>query len=298
MANSIPQTEYALIGGSGTWGARFPEDLDLPNVKLVEVYDGFDTPFGRTIAFKLLEIAGALVWRVAMHGIHFNAERAASAPPWVATKQVGWVLQQAGVQRALVEGSVGGIQDPNEPGAPLPPWSVVITSDFTLGFRPGDDQPFVTGRKQTPRLRHPFCDDLRGALLRAAQAEPKFAVVRDHGVYVTSQPGRFETAAEIRGFALLGGHLVGHTLGHEALLLRRLGIHLGSLNIVSNHAEGIADWSGAASGSMADFYFECPRYVGPVMVAALTELIQRGPEPCRCPEYQLAGLANFPVDGA
>ena len=114
MPIPIPSAKYALIGGSGTWGARFPEDIELADVELVQVYrDGFETPYGQSAPFKLLRIGGQPVWRVAMHGMFMDRiSSEGGAPliaPWIAAKQVAHVLEQAGVQWALVEGSVGGI---------------------------------------------------------------------------------------------------------------------------------------------------------------------------------------------
>ncbi len=233
-----------------------------------------------------------------MHGIAYGDPSDPATAPWIAAKQVAWVCQAAGVERALVEGSVGGIQDPDQPGAPLGPWSVVITDDYMLFFRPPDDQPFVSDRKQISRLRDPFCSDLRKALLNAARNEPKFVSVHDHGVYLCSSFGRFETTAEIKAFAAAGAHLVGHTLGHEAPLMRKLGIHFAALNIVSNYAEGNRAWTAEGNNSMAEFYQECPQYVGRVIVNALKQIIAQGPGPCTCDDYTLTGLDNLPVHGA
>jgi 5'-methylthioadenosine phosphorylase len=298
MPTSIPAANYSLIGGSGTWGARFPEDLELADVELIELFDGFETPYGTSAPFKLLHILGQPVLRTAMHGIPYSPDGAPRAPIWVAAKQVAWVLQQAGVSYALVEGSVGGIQSPGTPGQPLPPWSVVITDDHMMFFRPHDDLPFHADRKEAARFKDPFCGALRSALYDAAVKEPKFASVHNEGVYVTGITGRFETAAEIKAFGALGAHVVGLTLSHEAIVLRRLGVHLGSLNIVSNYAEGMDEWIGENDDAMTDFYFECPKYVGPVMVEALRTIIQNGPGPCNCDSYRLRGLNQFPVPGA
>ncbi len=297
MTNTIQPAQYALIGGSGTWGARFPEDLTLPDVELVDVYQtGFATPYGQSAPFKLLRIGGELVWRVAMHGL-FDWAGKLWADPWIAAKQVAWVLETAGVKWALVEGSVGGIQNPDRPGEPLPPWSVTITDDFQMYWRPEDAQPFVAANKRSSRLGEPFCAGLRQALLAVARQEPKFAGVYDHGVYVCSHWGRFETPAEIKAFAALGGHTVGHTLAHEAVLMRKIGVHFASLNIVSNHAEGAA-WQGYPQSFMGAFYQECPHAVGPVMVNALKQVIAHGAGACRCEEYYMSGLGRLPVAGA
>ena len=298
MTTNIPAAKHALIGGSGTWGARFPEDIQLDDVELVEIYrDGFETPYGRSAPFKLLTIAGQPVWRVAMHGM-FMDDGSPLIPPWIAAKQVAWVLEQAGVKWAVVEGSVGGIQNPDEPGKPLPPWSVVMTTDYMMLFRPQDDQPFGSGRRRSARLRDPFCAILGKALCDAAAQEPKFASVHDHGVYICTPWGRFETVQEIKVFAAMGAHVVGHTLGHEAPVMRKAGVRLASLNIVSNHAEGIADWSGEGKDAMGDFYAECPHYVGPVMVAALRQIIERGEEAPEDDGANLSVLWRFPVSGA
>ena len=115
---TIPTAKYAQIGGSGTWGARFPVIIELPNVELIQIYDGFDTPIrlAPKASFKLLRIADQPVWRTAMHGM-WDGPGARPRTPWVAAKQVAWVLEQAGVEWAMVEGSVGGIQRPDKSGA-------------------------------------------------------------------------------------------------------------------------------------------------------------------------------------
>lgn len=297
MPTPIPSAKYALIGGSGTWGARFPEDIQLEDVELVEVYrDGFETPYGQSCPFKLLRIGGQPVWRVAMHGM-FMDNGGPLIAPWIAAKQVAHVLEQAGVQWALVEGSVGGIQNPDAPGQPLPPWSVVISTDYMMLFRPDDSQPYSSPVKRSVRLREPFCPILGQALYNAALAEPKFASVHKQGVYVCSPWGRFETVQEIQNFANLGAHVVGHTLGHEAPVMRRAGVRLASLNIVSNHAEGIENWSGDEKDAMGAFYDQCPHFVGPVMVKALRQIIEQGVEP-PVEDGETSVLGRFPVPGA
>jgi 5'-methylthioadenosine phosphorylase len=279
---------------------RFPEDLERDDVELIKVFaDGFDTPYGRSIPFKLLQVAGEPVLRVAMHGIRYDERGASVEPPWVAAKQVAWVLQEAGVGWGLVEASVGGIQSPDSAGQPLPPWSVVITDDFLMLWRPADPAPFPTSRERVARFREPFCAALRSALFEAASNEPRFAAVYDHGVYICTSVGRFETSAEIRAFAGMGGHTVGMTLGHEAPLMRALGIHFASLNIVSNHAEGAgAGWIGDDAGDMRRFYAECAPVVGNVMLNALKKVIAEGPGVCNCDSYSLNRLNTLPVPGA
>ena len=290
----IPQVAIGSIGGSGTWGWRFPEDFDLPGVRLVEKLGSFETPYGPTANLKLMEVAGEPVLRTTMHGWHANRK----VPTWVCSKQIAHVFMEAGVKWALVDGSVGGVANPCDPSKPLGPWSVTATHDFIQHWVPVDDTPPFTAPsdRRYPRMRDGLCTSLRQVLYEAACDEPRFEAF-DSGVYVCTPVHRFETPAEIDMIRRWGGHVVGQTLGHEVPLMRQLGIHLGSLNIVSNYAEGHVEWIGDHPAAMADFYHECPKYVGPVLIRAMERVIRQGwPEGCTCNTHKLEGMEVFPVD--
>jgi purine nucleoside phosphorylase len=293
---TVPSATVGSIGGSGTWGARFPEDLERPEVGVLEYVAPVATPFGRSCPLKLLEVGGQRVLRVAMHG-HHKDEQGQAVPTWTCALQVAWLFQEAGVQWALVDGSVGGIQRPDQPGAPLPPWSAVVSDDFIQYWLPPTPGRLVPRDGAFTRLAEPFCAGLRRRLYAAATRQQRLTVY-DRGVYVCTPPGRFETPAEIRMMAAWGAHVVGQTLGHEAPLMRQLGIHFGSLNIISNYAEGNSAWVGEEPGGMAEFYRACPYPVGNALVDALLDTLKNGLGDCRCAEFRLPGLGAFPVDGA
>jgi purine nucleoside phosphorylase len=295
-STGVPRASIGSIGGSGTWGARFPEDFDRPEVRVLEYVAPQPTPYGVSCPLKLLEIGGQRVLRVAMHGWHRD-ERGEPVPTWECALQVAWLFQEAGVQWATVDGSVGGIQSPDRPGAPLPPWSVVITDDFIQHWVPPTTARLVVRERLFPRMREPFCGGLRQQLFEAAARQDRFTVF-DRGVYVCTPLGRFETSAEIRMMAGWGAHVVGQTLGHEAPLMRQLGIHFGSLNIVSNFAEGNAGWVGEDPGAMAQFYRDCPLPVGNTLIDATLAAISNGIGNCDCAAFRLPGMGTFPVEGA
>ena len=54
--------------------------------------------------------------------------------------------------------------------------------------------------------------------------------------------------------------------------MRQLGIHFGSLNIVSNYADGNDEWVGSEPTAMAQFYRECPLPVGTALAGPLIQL--------------------------
>jgi purine nucleoside phosphorylase len=294
----VPAASIGSIGGSGTWGARFPEDVAgaRQDVRVLEYVAPIETPFGISGPFKLLEVAGERVLRTAMHGWHRD-EQGLPVPTWTCSLQVAWVYQQAGVRWALVDGSVGGIQRPDQPGEPLGPWSVVMTDDFIQYWLPPMVGSLRDSKQPYPRLREPFCAGLRRHLVAAARNQEKFQVY-DRGTYICTPTGRYETPAEIRMMAGWGGHIVGQTLGHEAPLMRQVGIHLGSLNIVSNYAEGNDGWVGDEPGAMAQFYRECPFPVAAALLDAMSSVIANGIGDCMCEGYRLPGMGQFPVEGA
>jgi len=300
MKFAVPHAKYAFIGGSGTWGMKFPEDLNRDDVKLIDVFaDGFDTPYGQSAAFKLLQIEGESVLRVAMHGRRYNQKGYPREPQWIVSQQVASVLKDAGVESVLVEASVGGIQSPNNPGEPLPPWSVVVNDDFMMLWSTPPVDPPLGGHRRVGRYQEPFCAGLREVLFNQVLKEKRLQPVFDHGVYACTPWGRFETPSEVRALATLGAHVVGQTLAHEVPLLRQLGIHVGSLSIVSNYAEGITgEWVGKSSKGLSEFYYKCAPIVGNVMVNTLKAVIENGRGSCNCDKYYLDNLNEFPVPGA
>jgi len=84
----------------------------------------------------------------------------------------------------------------------------------------------------------PYCPDLRKAIMKAG--EEKGLTVHNGGIYVCTEGPRFETAAEIEMFKILGGQVIGMTSVPEVCLARELGICYANISIVTNYAAGIS----------------------------------------------------------
>lgn len=142
-------------------------------------------------------------------------------------------LKDLGVQRVLAIFAVGSLQQD------VPPRSLVAL-DQLLDFSHGRETTFYDG--QAPGVGHtdmtePFCSALRQALLQNASA---FGLtIRPRGMYICINGPRFETAAEVRWFAQLGGDVVGMTGMPEAALARELGIHYAAIAHSINWAAGL-----------------------------------------------------------
>lgn len=88
-------------------------------------------------------------------------------------------------------------------------------------------------------MTYPYDVRLRGRLETAAKA----LRLRLTGglVYVCVDGPRYETAAEIRAFGLMGGDVVGMTSAPEAILCREIGLGYASVVVATNWAAGIQE---------------------------------------------------------
>jgi 5'-methylthioadenosine phosphorylase len=111
--------------------------------------------------------------------------------------------------------------------------------DFTknrLGTYSADGQPLYH-----TDMTEPYDSELRRLIMAAADA--KGLPLHRGGTYVCTEGPRFETAAEIRMFQTLGGHVVGMTAVPEVVLAAELEIPYAALCVVTNYAAGMAGQS-------------------------------------------------------
>lgn len=87
-------------------------------------------------------------------------------------------------------------------------------------------------------MAEPYSLKLRTLLIAQLECSP----ITDYhktGTYVSVSGPRYETPAEIRMFAQLGGDIIGMTSAPEAILCRELGIHYGMVSVVTNYGCGL-----------------------------------------------------------
>jgi 5'-methylthioadenosine phosphorylase len=154
-----------------------------------------------------------------------------------------WALAHAGATAIVATAVSGGINPAMGPG------TLVLISDF-IDFTSGRASTFFDGMTD-PRLRgrgtkvthtdmtRPYDPDLRDLLRRAAELES--IPVVDGGTYCTTNGPRFESPAEIKMMATLGGDLVGMTGYPEVALAREAGLPYASVGVISNWAAGLSE---------------------------------------------------------
>ena len=211
-----------IIGGSGL--------TQLSNLQ-ARRREVVRTPYGEASgAVTLGKLNGHNVAFIARHGYGHTI------PPHAVNYRANiWALHSLGVDRVVSVASVGGIRPDMKPGGIALPHQII---DYTHGrnhtFFDGPDQP-VTHVDFT----HPYCEQLRAALLRAGSAAG-LKVIPD-GVYAASQGPRLESAAEINRLESDGAHMVGMTGMPETALAREIGLCYAAVAVVANWAAGRGD---------------------------------------------------------
>jgi purine-nucleoside phosphorylase len=128
----------------------------------------------------------------------------------------------AGCRTIVLTNGCGGLNPSWAPGTP-----VLISDHINLtGASPLEGAAFVD------------LTDLYSSRLRTLcrQVDPGLA----EGVYVQFRGPQYETPAEVRMAAILGGSLVGMSTALEAIAAREAGMEVLGMSLVTNHAAGIS----------------------------------------------------------
>lgn len=212
-------TKIAIIGGTGVYDPRI-----LDNVREEQI----DTPYG-TVNFKVGEFAGKEIAFIPRHGSKH------SIPPHLINYRANiWAMKKIGVQNIIATTAVGSLNQAMKPG------DFVIIDQF-LDFTKNRTTTFYEGGERGVAhldVTEPYCATLRGKLQLAAQNLG--IAIHTKGVYVCTEGPRFETPAEIKMFAKLGGDLVGMTNVPEVTLAKEAEMCYATVSMVTNFAAGIS----------------------------------------------------------
>ncbi|MBQ6679990.1 MAG: hypothetical protein IJM76_08235 [Lachnospiraceae bacterium] len=262
LCTEIPKTLYCHIGGSGTWGCEFPEDIHFEGLTVLKRDMEFDTPFGRTVPLKLYELDASVTADHKPRQVlfcPFHGWAHLSPMNDTPSERLFWVLKEAGVKYILADGSGGGVNPLTEPGDMIAPMDFI---DFTKRISYLEKfNPLIT------RMQNIISRDLHDILVEEASKD--FRRVFRTGVYGVAEGPRFESAAEIRMFHDLHIDIAGQTMMPEAALARAIGALYASIYLISNYAEGInPDWE----KPIHDIYEETAPITGRVMIRSMAAI--------------------------
>jgi len=212
-------TRVAIIGGSGFDGLKEFTRIDDKPVPTPFAQAPVTVTHGRFYETEVLFQA--------RHGARHTV------PPHLVNYRANlWALKEMGAEIVISLAAVGGITAEYQPGSLALPDQII---DYTYGrehtFVTGTDDPVMHAD-----FTHPYCEELRSVLLRAA-AECGMHLLPT-ATYAAVQGPRFESSAEIDRLEKDGAHVVGMTGMPEAGLARELELCYAAIAIVVNHAAG------------------------------------------------------------
>ena len=211
--------KIAIIGGTGIYS---PEALQGFEEKVI------DTPYGQALC-NIGEIAGNQVVFITRHGVGHK-----TAPHKVNYRANIWALKSLGTEEIFATTAVGSLNPEMKAG------HFVVCSNV-LDFTKSRINTFY----DTPErgvvhvdFSYPYCPCVRERVIRCL--EKMNITFHKEGVYVATEGPRFESAAEIKAYAMLGGDLVGMTNMPECILAREAEMCYSTCSIVTNMAAGIS----------------------------------------------------------
>lgn len=141
-------------------------------------------------------------------------------------------LKSVGVRTIIATSAVGSMNRRFRVG------ELGLVNQF-LDFTKGRQGTFYDDTVAHTDMTNPYSREVNKLVLRAAKSLG--LRVHDGLVYVCAEGPRYETAAEIRMFRLLGGDVVGMTGVPEVVLANEMGISYVSVVIATNWAAGIQE---------------------------------------------------------
>lgn len=272
---NLLQTDFAVIAGSGTLSSDFPLGAGDPGVKILADDLEFETPYGLSPAFRLFSVDDRQVLTCRMHGWRTGVSRAD------ASRQVFWVLREAGVKRIIGEGGVGTVNPL------LDPRDFVIPNDYLdLSLR----KDVGLEGKYLLVMRDALCPEIREVLLKTTRQHYSGRIFQ-RGVYAVTEGRHFESPAEI---AMLRGHadIVGQSICPEVYLAREIGACFAGLYFVVNYGEGVVkNWS---HQQLQDIFYDDAPMISRIILDAIRQLDAAGNCECRSlrKETLLKGIYN------
>ncbi len=226
----------AVVGGT-SFGApeKFGQGLVVEHG-----FEQVETPFGMGPKLYKMSYKGVHFYYVRMYGFETYKKGEFEGNVHIRT---WYSLYEKGVTHVLGGASSGAIRtDYNYDDLVIIDDVMIMESqrpqsilDYTGIERPGIFPSFAT--PFSPKLREILIDESR-------KAQPGYTgKLWETATFVQHNPGRFETAAEIRAMRILGADLTSENIGTCTIYARQLGIRWAALCSIANPAVGVRPFS-------------------------------------------------------
>lgn len=244
---TVERHDIALVLGSGWSGAADKLGRVIAEFPATDI-EGFAPPAveGHVGLIRSVEIAATGAHALVLPRTHFYEDKGVAAVAHAVRTAAA-----AGCRTVVLTNGCGGLRPEWTAGTP-----VLIADHINLtGASPLEGATFID------------LTDLYSARLRtiAHEVEPL-----DEGVYVQFRGPHYETPAEVRMAALIGGDLVGMSTALEAIAAREAGLEVLGMSLVTNPAAGISP-----TPLNHEEVLEAGRAAGPRIAALLATIVER-----------------------
>jgi xanthosine phosphorylase len=181
-------------------------------------------------------------------------------------------LKRLGCEAVLITNAAGGLR------RDLPPGSLMMVNDH-INLIPGN--PLIGPNDDAygdrfPTLEDAYDPELRDRMRRAAD---RLGIRLHEGVYVGCLGPSFETPAEIRAYARLGGDAVGMSTVPEVIVARHCGLRVAALSVITNFAAGLGDSAPHGHAETLSEAAKAATNVGGLLTGFLEEYAQSAARP-------------------
>lgn len=230
-----------------------------------------ETVYG-VIPFKVAKTGNSF-----LYATHRNGFSKSCPPHKVNYRGIISAFRKLNVSHILATSVVGSLRTEFMPG------QVVVLDQFIDFTKQRDITFFGDEGFAFCDFTEPYCPDLRRILIESSK-ENGISYIPT-GCYVGVDGPRYETAAEVKMFGLLGGDVIGMTNLPEAILAREAGICYSSAALIVNYGAGLA-----SKVTREDCYEETLKHIGQMeaILKSAVNKLQKFDQSCDC--------ANVPND--
>lgn len=218
----IPDVELALITGSANWGLRFPEDVAMDGVTVLARDVAYETEYGVSENWKLLEFDGSLTpdgrpRRALCMYSHGNPR------DWIdhsCHRRAFAVLQAAGVRRVLASSTIGALNRAIRVGDFVINADMIELTQTPYSLLPGRQRFDCSGKQ----IVCPACAEILAQTARRHWPSASRVYGFDSGLVAAHAYGpRLTTPAEVMAYRSMGADIINHSIAPEATLSREIG---------------------------------------------------------------------------
>lgn len=220
--SAIPKTGLAIITGSANWGLAFPEDVGMPNVRVLARDIAFDTPYGVSENWKLLELDASITaeGRAKQILCMYSHGNPRDHIDHSCHRRAFWVLMESGVRQVVACSTVGAVNKAIQTGDMVINADIIELTQTPYSLLPGRQRFDCSGKRIV-------CPDCAATLAATARGlwPPSYRIHGiEQGLVAAHAYGpRLTSPAEALALRSMGADVVNHSIAPEATLSREIG---------------------------------------------------------------------------